>query len=158
MSGKDHSIEIVDGAGVQVILLDENGVSVASDIELKAGSKIVRNTFTIIFELVAATVSEVVWIAEVKCKLVSVRERHRLASTSGTLMLEHVPSGTAPGSGTNQLTGTISLSGTINTNVSGTLIASPTTFNVGDALGTEIAGTMTSLAGGLVTCEFERIP
>lgn len=109
--------------------------------------------------LVAATVSETIWIAPFACELVSVREVHRVASSSGTLQVQKLTGTTAPGSGTNLLTGTVSLAGTANTVVSGTLIGTTASlrFAAGDRLGTLIAGTMTSLAGGVLVCTFKQI-
>src|SRR3990167_9605034 len=52
------------------------------------------------------------------------RERHEVAGTDGsavTIMLNKVPDGTAPASGTNILTATLSLKATANTWQSGTI-------------------------------------
>lgn len=109
--------------------------------------------------IAAASVSDSVWIAPFACELVSVREVHRVASTSGTLQVQKLTGTTAPGSGTSLLTGTVSLAGTANTVLSGTLISTTASkrFAAGDRLGTLIAGTMTSLAGGVVVCTFKQV-
>jgi hypothetical protein len=79
-------------------------------------------------------------------------------STSGTLQVTRDTGTNAPGAGTVQLTGTISLAAASQQLVlNGTVIASPTTFGPGDRLGILIAGTMTSLAGGVGVISMRRI-
>lgn len=79
------------------------------------------------------------------------------ASTSGTLQVEYAPSGTATGSGTNQLTGTVSLAGTANTPVFGTVISAPTVATSGGRFNIILGGTLTSLANCTVTLTFRRV-
>lgn len=78
-------------------------------------------------------------------------------SSSGTITV-NVDTGTnAPGAGTAQLTGTMSLSGTANTPVNGTLITSPTTISAGGRVSYTTAGTLTGLAGCVLTVYLKRI-
>lgn len=79
------------------------------------------------------------------------------ASSSGTLQVEYAPSGTATGSGTNQLTGTVSLAGTANTPVFGTVISAPTVATSGGRFNIILGGTLTSLANCAVTLTFRRV-
>ena len=94
-----------------------------------------------------------VYIATRPVILKAVSRTHTTASTSGTLQLEKCTGTTAPGSGTVLLTATVSLAGAANTVVSGTVLATPDTIKLatGDRLGIVIAGTMTSLVGGIAT-------
>jgi hypothetical protein len=90
----------------------------------------------------------IAFIAPYECEVVSVEARHRTASSSGTLMLEKTPDGTAVGSGTNILTGTMSLAGTVNTKVTGTLDTGIGVNRIvqGAGIGLDFAGTLSSLA------------
>lgn len=78
------------------------------------------------------------------------------ASASGTLQVEVATGTQATGSGTNQLSGTVSLAGTANTPVNGTVIAAPATIAAGSRVNIILAGTMTSLANGMVTIILQR--
>lgn len=82
--------------------------------------------------------------------------RFSTASSSGTVQVEVAGAAIAPGSGTNQLTGTISLAGTANTTANGTIIASPTNIVGGTSVNVVVAGTMTGLAGAVLTLTFAR--
>lgn len=115
---------------------------------------------TIEVALTASSTTQPVWTAPndgATYKLVAVSERHSTASSSGTLQVEVAGAAVAPASGTNQLTGTISLAGTANTNVSGTIIAAPTTITAASSVNFVIAGTMTNLAGCIVTVSIARV-
>ena len=87
------------------------------------------------------------WVAPAKCVVDYFTLTYSVASSSGTVQLEKVPSGTAQGSGTNILTGTVSTSSTANTNNAGTISATAATAElaVGDALALVNGGTLTSL-------------
>lgn len=121
-------------------------------------NKIVHNVETITVPLVAGTTSQSIFVCDAAYKLLSVKEVHGVASTSGTLMVEKCTGTTAPGSGTAALTGTVSLAGTANTVVSGTLNTDTSIqFAAGDRISIKIAGTMTNLAGGVLTLTYQRI-
>jgi len=105
----------------------------------------------------ANSVSGPIFVADGFYVVRQVREVHRVASSSGTLQIEHRASGVAAGSGTNQLTATMSLAGTANIPIAGTVIAEPTIITPGDMLGKVIAGTMTSLADCIVNVFIERL-
>lgn len=104
-------------------------------------------------EPVTATNYERFWTAPAKCVVDSLVATWSTASSSGTLQLEKVPSGTAQGSGTNILTTTIDTSGTADTNNSGTISSTAATAElaVGDSLALVNGGTLTSLANLQVT-------
>lgn len=81
------------------------------------------------------------------CKLVSVRARHRVASTSGTINIVKSASGTSVASGTTMLTATMSNAGTADTNVDGSLKTGIGDMTVpqGSSIGILFAGTLTNL-------------
>ena len=93
------------------------------------------------------------WIAPAKCVIDSVDASWSVASSSGALQVEKVPSGTAQGSGTNLLSSTISTAGSADTTTAGTLSTTAATVElaVGDALALVNAGTLTSLVNLHVT-------
>lgn len=97
------------------------------------------------------------FIANRSYKVIQVIERHEAAGTdagSVTLQLVKVPSGTAPGSGTNILSAGINLKATANTNqtitsLTSTKINQDTSSRLvsGDALSLSSSGTLTALKG-----------
>lgn len=105
--------------------------------------------------LAAADAGRVLAIMPAAGKLVRVIERHvTAAGQAGTIQVEKVPSGTAPGSGTTLLATAINAAGTANTNQ--TCEASANTLAAGDALAPKTAsGALTSLAGMTVTLVIE---
>ena len=100
------------------------------------------------------------WIAPAKCVVDSVDASWSTASSSGTLNVEKVPSGTAQGSGTDLLSSTVSTAGAADTTTSGTLSTTLATVElaVGDALALVNAGTLTSLVNLHVTVGLHWIP
>jgi len=100
------------------------------------------------------------WIAPFACTVVGVKCRFETASSSGTLMINKAPSGTATDSGTAVLASTMSTAGSANTNVTGTLHATASNLDLaaGDALGLVDGGTLTSSAGLTVTVTLKRKP
>lgn len=90
------------------------------------------------------------FIADRPYYVLSVTERHETAATNAdTVMLNVVPSGTAPSSGTNVLSTGITLNTTANTNKSGSLLttAGARTLDIGDALSLVTTGTLAALKG-----------
>jgi len=71
----------------------------------------------------AQAVSKTVWNADADYQLLGVTARFKVTSTSGTLMLEHAPSGTVVGSGNAMLAAVMSLAGTAEVPVNGVLAA-----------------------------------
>lgn len=100
------------------------------------------------------------WTAPAKCVVDSVVATWSTASTSGTLQVEKVPSGTAQGSGTNLLSSTIDTSSAANTNNSGTLSTTDATIELasGDSLALVNGGTLTNLTDLQVTVGLHWIP
>lgn len=93
------------------------------------------------------------WIAPAKCVVDYVVASWSVASSSGTLNVEKVPSGTAQDSGTDLLSATISTAGSANTNTEGTLSTTAATIELaaGDALSLVDGGTLTNLVNLQVT-------
>jgi hypothetical protein len=93
------------------------------------------------------------FIAPYKCVVLSVDASWGVASASGTLQVEKLPSGTAIDSGTDLLSSTIDTSATANTPVSGTLVttAASVQLALGDRLGLSDGGTLTNSADVVVT-------
>jgi hypothetical protein len=108
----------------------------------------------------AAALPGVFWVAPAPCKVISAVERHGVvAGQAGTMQVEKVPSGTAPGSGTVVLATAFDGTTTINTNVSSAALAtSAATLAKGDALALKVAsGALTSLAGACVVVTVEYL-
>ena len=97
--------------------------------------------------------NDIFWIAPAKCVVDSVEARWGTASTSGTVTVHKVPSGTAAGSGTALLSATISTAGTAATRTTGTLSTTAATLELaaGDGLQLVDSGTLTSLVDLNVT-------
>jgi len=97
--------------------------------------------------------AEVFWIAPAKCVVDSVEARWETASSSGTVTVHKVPSGTAVDSGTALLSSTISTAGAADTKTVGTLSTTKSTLELaaGDGLQLVDSGTLTSLVGLNVT-------
>lgn len=100
------------------------------------------------------------WIAPAKCVVDSIQASWSVASSSGTLNVEKVPSGTAQDSGTDLLSSTISTAGTANTTTNGTLSTTAATLELaaGDALALVDSGTLTNLVNLHVTVGLHWIP
>ena len=93
------------------------------------------------------------WIAPAKCVVDSVEARWGTASSSGTVTVHKVPSGTAKDAGTALLASTISTAGTAATKTVGTLATTAATLELaaGDGLQLVDGGTLTSLVDLTVT-------
>lgn len=77
-------------------------------------------------------------------------------SSSGTIQVNVDSSTNAPGAGTAQLSSAMSLAGTANTPVNGTVIASPTSIAAGSRISYTTGGTLTGLAGCVLTVVLKR--
>ena len=159
----DHRPGDNTGVGVVDITLDRNGVVVNTPARIKQGSSIIyeKEVLSMLLDLTVASsiFSQVLWIVpEGRWQLAGVRTYVQTGSTSGTFNVEVATGSTGLGSGTAQLTGTVSLAAAVQqvTQI-GTLIASPTVMGPGDRLNALIAGTLTSLAGGMAQVELVRI-
>ena len=98
----------------------------------------------------------VIFIAPIPCELISVREIHETASTSGTLDIERLQGTEALDAGDSLIVTPISLSGTANTVSTKTgsgLTATKANriLKIGDRLALKDAGTLTNQVGVTVT-------
>lgn len=91
--------------------------------------------------------NEVLLVAPYDLRVVSIRARHKVASTSGTMDLVKAVSGTALSAGTTLLTTPMLNSGAADTTVDGSLLTTIGSRDVpkGSALGFVFAGTLTNL-------------
>lgn len=125
-----------------------------------------RNVGNIVIEhkadaAVASTVADRdCFIATSAWRVVSVKEAHATASTSGTAALRKITDTSAPGASASStvielLGSALDLSTTANTVVTATLVSDPAklTLKPGDRLAFDFGGTMTSLAGCLIQIE-----
>jgi hypothetical protein len=112
--------------------------------------------------IAAATVDSNVFIATGPCEVVGVSEVHTVAGSDGgavTLDVTKCDGTEAPASGVTVLSSTIDLKGTANTVVNRTLTATTADRKLiaGERLGINVTGTLTALAGGVVTIRIKRL-
>lgn len=100
------------------------------------------------------------WTAPSKCIVDSVEAVWSANSSSGTLTVHKVPSGTAQGSGTALLASTISTASGADTRAQGSLATTQATLELaaGDSLQLVNTGALTSLANLAVTVGLHWIP
>lgn len=105
-------------------------------------------------------VDQCIFIATRKCEVVEISEVHSVAGNDASAVNLQVTKDTgtnAPGAGTDLLTNNtnagFNMKGTANTVQTGSLVSSKTTkrLDVGDRLSLDFAGTLTTLAGVVVT-------
>ena len=125
------------------------------------------NIFTVTFNglLNADNVDKAFWIAPFPCEVIGVTEIHEVAGTDGsavTVNLERLQGTEAPDAGDDLLTNNsnagFDLKGTANTLQTGTLVGtSAVQLAAGNRLGAAFAGTITSLAGTVMTVTLKPI-
>lgn len=130
-----------------------------SYIGVAIGSELVTRKYGDVFHLnlrgsSAATASNYTaeWYAHRALEIIEVVVSFTVASTSGTLQLERLTSGQAPGAGTTILNSTISLAGTANTPVVRiqSQMTSGRVLQQGDRIGLIDGGTLTNLTDLIV--------
>ena len=112
-----------------------------------------------------ASLYPVFYVATFPCHVIEVKARHEQNSTSGTLDIERLTSGTAKGSGTSVLSGVFltSANATITQSRTTSLAGfTATTLSPGDALALKAGGTLTSLSniavGVLMGVDLKDLP
>ena len=105
---------------------------------------------------------EVFWIASREYEVTAIKERHSTLGSDGSAVSLQVTKdvdGEAPGAGKNLLTTAFSLKATIDTTQSGTLTTTlaDRKLSAGNALAVDFAGTLTSVAGVVVTITLKPI-
>ena len=116
--------------------------------------------------LTASSVDQCLYIADVPCEVVAVREVHETAGSDGgavTLDIKKVTGTTAGTSGTSILASTFNLKSTAATVVTKNAASGLTAtlanrkLDAGDRLFIDLTGTLTALAGGLVTVYIKKL-
>lgn len=123
---------------------------------LASGKFLSGSKFTVTFpQVAAADVAKTFFIAPAACTFVSAYERHvTVAGQPGTLTIEKLTSGEAPGAGDVLLAAAFDLTSTANTPVTKAAVATPTVtaLAAGDALCLKLAsGAATDYALGTIT-------
>lgn len=118
------------------------------------------NVFNV--QIAAATVDENIFIATGPCEVVGVSEVHTVAGTDAgavTLDVTKCDGTEAPASGLTVLSSTIDLKGAANTVVNRTLTTTLADRKLvaGERLALNVTGTLTGLAGGVVTIRVKRL-
>ena len=126
----------------------------AGDVELGTAQFVKNQVFTVAINIAAADVAKTFFVAPAACELIAVSERHvTVAGQAGTLTVEKLNSGEAPGAGDVALSAAFDLTSTANTTVTKTAVSDgKQSLVAGDALCFKLAsGAATSYALGTVT-------
>jgi hypothetical protein len=130
--------------------------------KLTVGGKIIPQKLIINVPIAAASVDQNIFIADAAYKVSSVEEAHTVAGNDAspvTAVLVKCTGTQAPSGGTACTSDTFNLKGAANTVVTGTLsgTASDYTLADGNRLALDFGGTLTTLAGGIITVMLERV-
>jgi len=135
-----------------------NTFYVVGDLDLY-GQFLKGSRFTVTYpQVAAADVAKTFFIAPAACKIISAYERHvTVAGQAGTLQIEKLNTGEAPGAGDELLVAAWDLQSTANTPVTATAVTTAAgTLAAGDALCLKLAsGAATSYALGTITVTME---
>jgi len=140
------------GLGMTVANIDARGLQAVAPAHLKQDGNLVhdKELIQVAFPTAPAAGGLYVWsVPEGFWQLAGVIYSQGTASTSGTIDVQVCSVGTAANAGTTQLTAVIgtSTAGNNSQDVTGTLIATPTTFGPGNRLSIVIGGTPTGMVG-----------
>ena len=127
--------------------------------KLTVGGKIVPQYLILNVPMNADSVDQWVFVADAAYELDTVELSYTVASTSGTFDLKKSTTVQAPASGDTMLTGTVDISQTANTVYAGTKHGTEGNRRLADGnkLSVCFTGTMTGLAGGVVTIRLFRV-
>jgi hypothetical protein len=127
--------------------------------KLTVGGKIVPQYLILNVPMNADSVDQWVFVADAAYELDTVELSYTVASTSGTFDLKKSTTVQAPASGGTMLTGTVDISQTANTVYAGTKHGTEGNRRLADGnkLSVCFTGTMTGLAGGVVTIRLFRV-
>lgn len=130
--------------------------------KLTVGGKIIPQKLILTVPINASSVDQNIFIADAAYKVSSVEEAHTVAGNDAspvTAVLVKCTGTQAPSGGTACTSDTFDLKGTANTVVTGTLsvTASDYTLADGNRLAIDFGGTLTTLAGGVITVMLERV-
>lgn len=133
---------------------------------LVAGGKKVPTQFTVPLIQLSSPADQAFWIAPFACKVVRIDEVHATAGSDASAVNLQIVKDTgtnAPGAGTDLLTNNTNagfdMKGAANTVQNGALVATAgvTTLAAGNRLSADYAGTLTALAGVVVTVTLELV-
>jgi hypothetical protein len=140
--------------GDAILTVDSDG-----DIEFGSGQHVKGERFAVTYpQVAAADVAKTFFIAPAACKVVAAYERHvTVAGQAGTLTIEKLASGEAPGAGGVVLAAAFDLTSVANTPVAKAAVTTAVgTLAEGDALCLKVAsGAATSYALGTITVAME---
>jgi len=129
---KQHDLQIVDNSGNDVCLLDNNGINIVSEDNLKLGGKIVDYRRSVDIQFGATIVAGPVCIVDDRYVIESIRWVHADAYDAGSSLVVGVASpGVTAANSTAQHSSAINLAFTVNTPQTAT-ITTQTTMNAGD--------------------------
>ncbi len=135
-----------------------NTLEVVGDLDL-SGQEVKGARFSVGFsQFAAADIAKTFFIAPAPCKMVLAQERHvTVAGQAGTMQIEKLTAGQAPGAGVVTLASAFDLTSTTNTPVTkAALTTAAATLAAGDALCLNLAsGAATSLALATLSVEME---
>lgn len=177
----DHVVSVRNALNSEVYYIDDSGnvnpngaitvaasqsLTVTTADKLTVGGKIIPQTWAVNFLFTASTdPASWAYIAQRACKVVSIKEVHSHAGgTSAAVLVRKVtdtsaPDATASATVKDLISAAFDLTAAANTTQTGTLssTASDYTFAAGDKVGIKFTGTLTALAGGVVTVEFQAV-
>ncbi len=146
------------GTTAEVKLIGADAALLAAVAALQE-SFVAGSRFTVSYpQVAAADVAKTFFIAPATCKIISAQERHvTVAGQAGTLQIEKLTSGEAPGAGDELLAEAFDLTSTANTLVEKVAVTTAAgTLAKGDALALKLAsGAATSYALGTITLVLE---
>lgn len=130
--------------------------------KLTVGGIIVPQKIVLTVPINASSVDQNIFIADAAYQVVQVEEAHTVAGNDAspvTAVLVKCTGTQAPSGGTACTSDTFDLKGTANTVVTGTLsvTASDYTLADGNRLAIDFGGTLTTLAGGVITVVLKRV-
>lgn len=125
------------------------------DLEIGTAQFVKGQVFTVnLRDIAAADVAKTIFVAPAACELIAASERHvTVAGQAGTLTIEKLNTGEAPGAGDVALSAAFDLTSTANTTVTKTAVSDgKQSLVAGDALCLKVAsGAATSYALGTMT-------
>jgi len=154
--GKTHFSEV---SGILGLFVGKKGAEIqvadSTGALINKGSFVKGEQFQVTYpQVAAADVAKTFFIAPAACKIISAYERHvTVAGQAGTLTVEKLTTGEAPGAGDVVLAAAFDLTSTANTPVTKAGVTTAAgTLAAGDALCLKVAsGAATSYALGTVT-------
>lgn len=159
---KGHDLKVYGNTTLKYIRWNPstNAFKVSGVLDI-TGQNLKGSRFTVTYSQVAAAdVAKTFFIATAPCKIISAYERHvTVAGQAGTLTIEKLTTGEAPGAGDVILASAFDLTSTANTPVTKSgVTTSAGSLVAGDALCLKLAsGAATSYALGTITVELEWI-